>query len=153
MIDIAFLVDCPEVIPTLTQWFRAQWPGYYGERTQADIAQDFHFEANRTRIPMRLIAFFDGELAGTITLREHALQEVPESHPGLGGLFVVEAHRGQGIGTALVKAGMNVAKEHGYKQVYVSTVTARGILARLGWTVVQPVSLGDEQTMLYRYDL
>ena len=53
MIEIAFLVDYPETIPTLTHWFRAQWPEYYAERTPADIAQEFYSEANRDGLPVR----------------------------------------------------------------------------------------------------
>jgi GNAT superfamily N-acetyltransferase len=149
MIEIAFLIDYPEAIPTLTHWFRAQWPAYYAARTPADIAQDFCAEANRDGLPVRLVAFADGELAGTITLRDHVTPTLPAYHPGLGGLLVVAQHRGRGIGTALVSAGMNVAREQGYERVYATTVTARGILERLGWKLVQPVSHGDEQLLLY----
>ncbi len=153
MIEIAFLVDYPETIPTLTHWFRAQWPEYYIERTPADIAQDFCSEANRDRLPVRLVAFADGELAGTITLRDQATWTLPQYHPGLGGLLVVGRHRGRGIGTELVRAGMNVAREQGYERVYATTVAARGILERLGWKLVQAVSHDDEQLLLYRCEL
>ncbi len=153
MIEIAFLVDYPEAIHTLTHWFRAQWPEYYAERTPADIAQDFYSEANRDGLPVRLVAFADGELAGTITLRDQAFRALPEYHPGLGGLFVVERHRGRGIGTELVRAGMKVARDQGYERVYDATVTASGILECLGWKLVQEVSHSDEQTVLYRCDL
>ena len=77
--------------------FRAQWPECYAERTPADIAQDFCSEANRDGLPVRLVVFADGELAGTITLRDRATRISPEYHLGLGGLFVVERHRGRGI--------------------------------------------------------
>jgi len=150
MIEIAFLIDYPETIPTLTRWFRAQWPDYFAERTAADIAQDFYAEANRDSIPVRLVAFADGELAGTITLRDRAMKTLPEYHPGLGGLFVIEKHRGQGIGTELVRAGMNVAREQGYQRVYATTVAARGILERLGWKPVQAISHNDEQLEIFR---
>ena len=153
MIEIVFLVDYLETIPTLTSWFSAQWPEYYAERTPADIAQDFYSEANRAGLPVRLVAFADGELAGTITLRERAVRTLPEYHPGLGGLFVVERLRGRGIGTELVRAGMNVAREQGYKRVYATTVTARGILERLGWKLVQAVAHSDQQLALYRCEL
>ena len=149
MIEIVFLVDYPKAIPTLTHWFCAQWPEYYAVRTPADIAQDFCAEANRDGLPVRLVAFADGELAGTITLRDQATWTLPAYHPGLGGLLVVAQHRGRGIGTALVRAGMNVAREQGYERVYATTVTARGILERLGWKLVQTVSHGDEQLLLY----
>jgi len=153
MVKIAFLADCTEVIPTLSQWFRAQWPDYYAERTLADIAQDFVAEANHSGIPVRLVAFADGALAGTITLREEATWTLPDYQPGLGGLFVPEIYRGRGIGTELVKAGMNVAQDQGYKSVYATTVAARGILERLGWKLVKAVSHGDEQQMLYQCEL
>jgi GNAT superfamily N-acetyltransferase len=153
MIEIAYLADHPEVIPTLAEWFCAQWPAYYAERTPADIAQDFYSEANRTGIPIRLVAFADGELAGTITLREQAFWDLPEYRPGLGGLFVVEQHRGRGIGSELVKAGMQVAREQGYTRVFTTTATANGILERLRWQRVRAVSHGDEQLMLYRCEL
>jgi GNAT superfamily N-acetyltransferase len=153
MIEITFLADYPEVIPTLVHWFRAQWPEYYAGRTLADIAQDFYLEAQRSGLPVRLVAFADGELAGTITLREQAASTLPEYHPGLGGLFVGEQYRGRGIGTALVKAGTDVAREQGYKKVYATTVTARGILERLGWKLVREVLHNDEQLVLYRWEL
>jgi hypothetical protein len=41
MIEIAYLADHIEVIPTLAKWFQAQWLAYYAGRTPADIAQDF----------------------------------------------------------------------------------------------------------------
>jgi len=153
MIKIAFLADYPEAIPTLARWFRAQWTEYYAGRTLADIAQDFQSEANRDDLPVRLVAFAGGELAGTIILRERALNTLPEYQPGLGGLFVAVRQRGQGVGTELVRAGMNVARDQGYKKVYATTATARGILERLGWKMVQAVIHNDEQLVLYRCDL
>ena len=77
MIKIDFLADQPEAIPTLTQWFRDQWPEYYAE-------------ANRDGLPVRLLAFADDVLAGTVTLRNQALRGFPEYQPGIGGLFVAE---------------------------------------------------------------
>ncbi|WP_420643743.1 GNAT family N-acetyltransferase [Candidatus Leptofilum sp.] len=152
MIKIALLADCPETIPTLSQWFQAQWPDYYAGRTLADIAQDFVAEANRSRIPVRLVAFADGALAGTITLREEATWILPQFRPGLGGLFVPATYRGKGIGTELVKAGMRVAQEQGYKKVYATTVAAQGILARLGWQPVPVPLLSDDHGLLFQYE-
>jgi GNAT superfamily N-acetyltransferase len=153
MITIAFLADHPEAVPTLTQWFRDQWPEYYAARTPADIAQDFHTEANRDGLPVRLLAFADGVLVGTVTLREQALRGFPEYQPGIGGLFVAEQHRGRGVGMALVRAGMQLAEEQGYATVYIATVTARGIVEHLGWKLVRAITHDDEQTVIYQCDL
>ena len=153
MIEIAFLADHLEAIPLLTRWFRAQWPDYYAERTAADIAQDFYAEAQREGLPVRLVALSDGQLAGTITLREEATWTLPEYRPGLGGLLVTEQQRGQGVGTKLVRAGMKLALAQGYATVYATTVNARGILERLGWKLVKEVAHGDERLLLYGCEL
>ena len=146
---IAFLADHPETIPTLAEWFRAHWSDYFAGRTVEDVAQDFLPEAKRHGIPIRLIAFVDGELAGTITLREQAMHDLPEYCPGLGGLYVAEPYRMQGVGAALVKAGMQVAQEQGYERVYATTVNARGILERLRWGLVRSVIENEEALWLY----
>ena len=153
MIEIAYLADHREVIPTLAKWFQAQWPAYYAGRTPADVVQDFSSEANLIEIPIRLVAFVDGALAGTITLREHALQDFSEYQPGLGGLFVESYQRGRGIGTALVKAGMQVAREQGFARIFTATATANSILERFGWQPVQAVSHDGEPLNIYRFDL
>jgi N-acetylglutamate synthase-like GNAT family acetyltransferase len=88
-----------------------------------------------------------------VALRNQALRALPEYQPGLGGLFVVGRYRDQGSGTALVRAGMKLAQKQGYARVYAATIIARGILVGLGWTLVQAVSLDDEQTVLYRCEL
>lgn len=151
MIETDFLANHPGVIPTLAAWFRAQWPAHYGQRTLADIERDFHAEADRRRLPVRLLAFVDGELAGTIVLRDHAMQILPEFRPGLGGLFVPTRLRARGVGTELVRAGMDVARRQGYGAVYAVTAAAGGILTRLGWTAVQEVvEQDDERLILYR---
>ncbi|HMO57656.1 MAG TPA: GNAT family N-acetyltransferase [Roseiflexaceae bacterium] len=152
-IRIAFLIDHPEAIPTLTRWFQAQWPAYYAARTPADIARDFLAEAHREGLPVRLLAFADGEVAGTITLRDQALSSIPGYHPGLGGLLVVEQHRGRGIGTELVRAGMQLARQQGYERVYATTITARGILERLGWKLIEVVSHNSEQLLMFCCEL
>jgi hypothetical protein len=84
MIEISLLADHPEAVPILAGWFRAQWPEYYAGRTPEDIAGDFYEEAQPSGLPVRLVAFAEGELAGTITLRERAIWTLPEYHPGLG---------------------------------------------------------------------
>jgi GNAT superfamily N-acetyltransferase len=104
MIEVAFLADYSKVVPTLAHWFRAQWTEYYAERTLADISQDFHSEANRHGLPVRLVAFLDEELAGTIVLGERAFETLPDYTPGLGGLFVTGPYRRHGVGSELIRA-------------------------------------------------
>ncbi|HSM25891.1 MAG TPA: GNAT family N-acetyltransferase [Anaerolineaceae bacterium] len=153
MITIGFLADNLDTIPTLAKWFRDQWSDYYADVSQEDLEQDFLEEASHDRLPIRLIAFESKELAGTIILREHGSVNLPGLQPELGGLYVVEPHRGLGIGTELVRAGMKLALDQGYETVYATTVSAVGMLERLGWDYNKTVIHRDEQLALYQCDL
>lgn len=153
MITIGFLADYPDTIPTLAKWFRDQWPDYYANWSQAEMEQDFLEDASRNRLPCRLVAFESNELVGTIVLREHGNETLPKFQPELGGLYVIESHRGQGIGTQLVRAGMKLALDQGYETVYATTVLAAGILERLGWEFIKTVIHQDGQLALYRCKL
>ena len=153
MIAIGFLADHLDTIPTLANWFRAQWPDYHAAMSQEELEQDFLEDASRDRLPIRLVAFEANELAGTIILRENGSEMLPEFRPELGGLYVVESHRNHGIATALVRAGMQLALDQGYDTVYATTVVATGILERIGWEFVKTVIHQDGQTALYRCKL
>lgn len=153
MITIGFLADHLDAIPTLAKWFRDQWPGYYAKWSQAEMEQDFLEDASRDRLPIRLVAFESSELAGTIILRDSNTETLPDSQPELGGLYVVEAYRGHGIASELVRAGMKLALDQGYETVYATTVSAAGILERLGWEFTKTIVHGDEELSLYRCKL
>ena len=152
MVTIDFLADHLDVVPMLAKWFRAQWPEYYAESSQEQIEQDFLLDTSRTSLPSRLVAFESNELVGTIILREQT-EFLPDFHPELGGLYVVESRRGHGIATELIRAGMKLAREQGYEAVTATTVVAAGILERLGWEFVTTIVHVDEQLSLYRCKL
>lgn len=153
MITVSFLADHLDSIPTLAKWFRAQWPDYYANWSQVELEQDFLEDTSRSRLPIRLVAFERGTLAGTIVLRENSTETLPEFQPELGGLYVVESHRGQGIGTELVRAGMRLAGDQGYETVFATTVAAAGILESLGWEFIKTVIHQDGKLALYRCKL
>jgi len=153
MITIGFLADHLDTIPTLAKWFRAQWPDYHADMSQEDMEQDFLEDASRDRLPIRLVAFESNELAGTIILRENGSAMPPEFQPELGGLYILESHRGHGIATELVRAGMKLALDQGYETVFATTVAAAGILEHLGWEFFKTVIHQDEQLALYRCKL
>ena len=152
MIEIAYLADHKEVIPTLAEWALAWAPDYYGGRSLENIGQDFHREGQKTGIPIRLIAYLDGELAGMVCLREMALQGHPEYSPALGGLYVLPDFRKCGVATALVQAIMDLAEKECYPCIYVSTATANSILERLGWKTVGIVVEDGRELMVYQHE-
>ena len=153
MIKIAFLADHLEVLSILAQWFRAQWPDYFAGKSIAAVESDFHAEANFQNMPIRLLAFVGEDLAGTIVLRKCALNSLPEYAPGLGGFFVAENYRRRGVGSELIKAGIKVAREHGYERLFAGTSTAYTLFESLGWEPIAQIKEGQEIVVIYRYIL
>ncbi len=144
------MADHVDSIPTLIGWFRGQWPGYFREWSDEEMTADFLADAARERMPIRLVAFRSGALAGTIVLRQRGSGTLAGYEPELGGLYVPPLQRRHGIGTALVKAGMGVARELGFDAVFATTVNAAGILEGLGWVYLKMVSYENGDHALYR---
>lgn len=149
MITIDFLADHLDTIPILTKWFRDQWPDYYANWSDEDMMKDFLEDISRNSLPSRLVAFEANELVGTIVLRESETETLSECQLELGGLYVVESYRGHGVGSKLVRAGMELAREQGYSTASATTVNAAGILERLGWEYIKTVQYSDGEFSLY----
>jgi predicted N-acetyltransferase YhbS len=149
MVRIEYLADHPDVIPLLARWFRAEWPDHYAARELEDIEQEFQSWLNRDLLPVGMVAIDGDEVVGTVVLRGKALETHPDRKPGLGGLYVAAQHRGRGIGTALVKAGMVQARELGYGAVYAGMGGAGRILERLGWARIESLLYHGEPVVLY----
>ncbi len=151
MTSIELLADHPEAAHTLADWFIAQWPKYYANDTHDSVVQQLSQDINRDRIPIRLVAFEDRQLAGCIVLRQFVVSSDPAYSPGLGGLYVHPPYRQRGIATQLVRAGMQLAADLGYAEIYATTSTARGILERLSWQLIKNITQHGEELGLYYY--
>jgi GNAT superfamily N-acetyltransferase len=100
-----------------------------------------------------LIASIGEEPVGMISMLEYRAMPQPDgsqAHWGyLDHLFVKEAKRGQGIGTALIKETVEVADHHGYERVLVSpTSSALSLFDRLDFKMLD--EFGPEGILLWR---
>ena len=93
-----------------------------GEASTADV------------LPLCLIALRDGELLGAINLVDNDDDDHTEWHPWLAGMVVATPHRGQGIGSRLVRALLAEAKRLHFDRVYFGTDGPR-FYERLGAVV------------------
>jgi len=150
-VEIAFLAERPQAIPSLAAWFIAEWPEYYGKRTTADVEEDFRECLNTQRLPIGLIAYDDEGPCGVIVLRESAMTDLPQYSPGLGAFYVAASHRNRGIGTRLVRMGTSVAKELEHRAVYATTARTGKIFERLGWRDMGTVLHRGQALTLYRW--
>ena len=128
------LHDVTGVIPTLVDWFIAEWSSWYGPKGEGDAEADLAACNRRDVLPLCLVAFDDSDqMVGTAALKVESVGSEHGVGPWLAALLVGEAFRGTGIGTALVDAIENEAGRLGFDEIFCSADASAGILERRGW--------------------
>ncbi len=140
VITTGLLVDHGEVVSDLVDLFETEWADWYNPRgasARADITE----RMERHQLPLGIVAFVDGALAGTcaLTLSSGGLTE---RSPWLGGLLVEPKLRRQGVGLALLERAKAEARRLGFARLHALTAEARDLFARDGWRLVENVEVG-----------
>ena len=140
-ICIVHLLEVPQQIPVLVDWFIAEWESWYGAEGSGNAEQDLAACCDRDRIPLCLVALdTNDELLGTAALRAESVGSKLGDGPWLTGFLVEPEHRRKGIGTALVAAIEAETGRLGFDAVYVSTDTAGYLFERRCWQAAGPAS-------------
>ena len=136
-IQIDYLAKHPEWIDTLTGWFFDEWPAYYADKSTEDVAESFRQRLNVDRIPLTLIAHHDGEVIGTVSLKEHDMDIRKNFSPWLAALYVALPYRRRGIGTLLIESGLSEARRLGLSHLYLWTPQLEPFYLKRGWSILE----------------
>ena len=146
--QIDALADHPSFIPTLAQWHHEQWKHLNpGDTVEERIAR-LQAHLGKGQIPATFVALShpDGpgsereraQVLGSASLIAHDMDTHPEFSPWLASVFVAPQHRGQGIGTALVRRIGEEARTLGVSRLYLFTTPDKHkFYARLGWSLIE----------------
>jgi GNAT superfamily N-acetyltransferase len=151
MYTIVRIADNPECIPILARWFKETWGEHYHDRSAENIEDDFRIRMNRDAVPIALVAMEEGEPRGTLALAAESITTHPHLTPWLCAMYVHPDHRLLGIGSALLRAGMEEARRLGFSEVYAGTAPARNMLLRLGWETLEMQPYHGEEIAVMRY--
>jgi predicted N-acetyltransferase YhbS len=139
-VQIDYLVNHQEHIPTLASWFMAQNPEFFHNASLSEVERE-HFESrlNTDSPPISFIALNDGLAVGTIALLVESVTTHTHLSPWLGGLHVHPEHRHRGIGMSLVAHALKKADELGFERVYAGISSAEERYEADGWCVRERV--------------
>ena len=136
MIKIEYLSDFPNFTDTVAAWLYDEF--IVGERP--GVTYDNILEAvkksNKTELPVRLIALYDGNLAGTVSIVDNDLRCRPYT-PWLASLYVSPPYRKNKIGEQLIKRVVEIAKDLGYGELYLRTEHTGNYYRNRNWQYVE----------------
>ncbi len=136
--DIGFLADDDRHFELFAAWLYRQWSAPRGE-TLENRRQALRGQMRIDRLPIALVAYWQGTPAGIVSLRRNDLQSRLRVGPWLSALYVDEALRGHGIGGALVGATLSLAAWLDHPEVWLFTTDRARFYERLGWERVPPI--------------
>jgi len=134
-LEIHYLADQPEAIPLVAGWLYTEWgqrdPGNSPEATAEHLAT----ELSRDRLPIVVVAAYNGAVVGTAALKLHELRDrFPALRYWLGGVYVSAEARAHGIAGALVRHIEQLAVDRGIAVLHLQTERLDGgLYAREGF--------------------
>ena len=147
---ISYLADHPEALPVLKEWFKTEWAGYYGPTGPGDAGRDLIAYSSRERLPVGLVAFWQGRLCGIAALKPDSISSHTHLSPWAAAGLVAPSFRRRGIGSSLVSALEHLARHFGHSRIYCATSTAVGLLKRNGWEFMERVASDSETVAIYQ---
>ena len=133
--DIEYLADHSDVIPTIAQWAYKEWAYLHPERTYAEVERLIAEGSNKEDMPISLVAMFAGKVIGWAVLKASDFKERPNLSPWLGGLYIEKQHRRKGVGTRLVGEIEGLSARRGVRKLFLVTDDAEEFYCDLGWSV------------------
>ena len=136
-------------LPILAEWFRSEWPAWYGPGGTGNVDEDLHAFSTLDGLPIGVIALLNGAPCGVAALKEHSIPSHAHLTPWAAAGFVIPSLRGPGIGARLLSALESEAKALGFPNIYCGTATAASLLLRAQWNHIESVLHDGKQLNIY----
>lgn len=138
-VEISYLADHPEFIKILAPWICEHWTQLLIDETIDSRVVKLRKHLNKETLPIALVAHSGKEVYGTAALRINDLPGREDLTPWLGGVFVGEPFRCNGIGERLCIAVEEKAKSLFLnKPLYLFTLDKQVWYQKLGWSMYEP---------------
>ncbi len=142
-----------QAIPDLCQWFKAEWPAWYGEGGLGNAAADLHAYAAQAGLPFGVVALRQGAVCGVAALKAASIASHRHLSPWAAAGLVKPEHRARGIGAALLAALEVQARGQGYPVLYCATSTSESLLQRRGYRLRERLTHDGQALAVYELDL
>lgn len=134
-LQVANLLERPDVIPTLAEWHHAQWGHFAGARTLEQRKERLTEHLQPDMIPATFVAWHNTHPIASASLIANDMEVLPEWIPWLANVYVLPEYRRQGIGALIVERVAAEASRLGYPRLYLYTPDQMHFYQTLGWQI------------------
>ena len=124
--EIVLLADDPSAAKQVATWYFDEWISKIPGVTIDKVVNKLSKSTSRVNAPMLILAKSNEDLVGAVELKLREMDIYPEYEHWLGGLFVKQEVRRNGVGTLLVKEVIAKAKNAGIEKLYLQTEDLTG---------------------------
>lgn len=147
-ISTDLLADRADLIAPLTRLMEQEWANWYGTG-QVSARHDLEQRSVRDRLPLGIVAYLDGGLAGTCALTETSGGLVTDRRPWIGGLLVDPACRRRGVARSLLNRAIVEARKLGFGRLFALSAHARHLFEAEDWQLIETITLDGEPHGIY----
>jgi GNAT superfamily N-acetyltransferase len=138
--DFCLLADEPKSAELVAIWYYEQWCRKSGRYSLDQIRNKVSSSTSRSGAPMIVLAKQDGNFIGAAELKIREMAMFPQYEFWLGGVYVCEHCRGQGVASALVEEIFHQARLAKIDRLYLQTEDlSGGLYLNFGFTHLHQV--------------
>lgn len=147
-ITTGLLIDHAEALEPLVSLLEREWSDWYRPGS-ASARAELEGRMQRNHLPLGIVAFEDGIVAGTcaLTLSSGGLEI--EHTPWVGGLIVEPSHRRRGVAMALLARARAEARRLGHDHIYALTAEAVALFEHQRWNLLDVLSVGGKAHRIF----
>ncbi|WP_211249630.1 GNAT family N-acetyltransferase [Microvirgula aerodenitrificans] len=139
--ELLLLADEPSAAGMVASWYFDEWCRDSGHYTQDQVLAKVMAATHVDRAPLIVLARQAGEWVGAAELKIREMAIFPEYEYWLGGVYVVEKARGQGVASLLITEILSRARGAGIRKLYLQTENLTGgVYCRHGFKAVEHVN-------------
>ena len=124
--EFCLLADDPSAAKTVANWYFEEWCKESGRATFDSVQKNVSASINTKKPPLIVLCKDKGILVGAAELKIREMDLFPKYEFWLGGVFVKEDFRSNGIASALVTRVIEIAREFNIKKLYLQTEDLTG---------------------------
>ena len=151
-VEIANLADRQELLEYASEWIYNEWSKEQGQKVEDVIYRSKH-SINKEDIPQMYVAISNNIPIGVVSLWRNDLTSRQDLFPWLASLYVKDEFRNKGVGKKLQEKCIEVARNLGYKNLYLIT-DHNNYYEKMGWRFLEFAPLNEgRKTRIYQYKL